>query len=334
MRSLVITLVLLTTAACSGDDNSYTCVQGATQECIRGDGSGGFQECLGSGAWGECLAFSAGDVNGETDLQEGDVVTVDIGAEEGVEGADTVVPGDGVASPEDGVELPEDVVAPPADVVEGDDSVNSKDNSCVPDCAGKECGEDGCGGLCHGCLEFVFDDGKTDTAFGYGEAPDPAPSRIACMVRFELPQDGMKMTEFAAGWMWGLYNLQIPFELAWVAGEDVDCEEGPDGAWYSEWCTTEAEDFTTIGDFLPLEPFDTMGADLLGEVVFTSSTVFVTAFFDIDEYPIYVCPIDTSGSGRDSFMMPLIDGEMAGASFDKTEGNVGVVPFRIKVELP
>jgi hypothetical protein len=319
MRYLMMILLPLTIIGCSSDGNKSTCVQGATQECLRGDGSAGFQECLGSGAWGECQAFSSGDARSSDIVgREDDLVSVDVGATEGLVGEDAVVA--------------DDVVDPPVDMVEGEDTLTPEDGGCVPDCLEKECGEDGCGGLCNGCLEFVFDDGDTDTAFGYNQAPDPAPSRIACMVRFELPQTGMRLTEFAAGWMYGLYNLQIPFELAWVAGEDVDCEEGPHDAWYKEWCSTKADKFTSIGDFLPLEPYEAMGAELLGEVVFTSSTVFVAALFDIDEYPIFVCPIDTSGHGKDSFMMPQVGDGMAGASFDKAEENVGVVPFRIKVE--
>jgi hypothetical protein len=328
MRYSMMILLPLVLAACSSDNNKSTCVQGAIQECLRGDGSNGFQECLGSGAWGECQAFSSGETrSSDIVVRDDDLVNVDIGATEGLVGEDAVV-ADDVDDP------PEDVVDPPADVVEDDSSGTQTDGGCVPLCAGLECGIDGCGGLCNGCLEFAFDDEETDTAFGYSQAPDPEPSRIACMVRFELPVAGLKLTEFAAGWMYGLYNLQIPFELAWVAGEDVDCEAGPDGAWYKEWCSTKADKFTSIGNFLPLEPYDVMDAEMLGEVLFTSKTVFVTAFFDIDKYPIFVCPIDTSGSGADSFMMPQVDNGMAGASFEKAEENIGVVPFRIKVELP
>ncbi len=78
---------------------------------------------------------------------------------------------------------------------------DAEDGGCVPVCDPLSCGLDGCGGLCNQCLEFAFDDGDTDTAFGYSTAPDPEPSRIACMVRFELPYTNMKLTEFAAGWM-------------------------------------------------------------------------------------------------------------------------------------
>ncbi len=326
MRYLTMTILLLALAACGSDDNKSTCVQGATQECIRADGSTGFQACLGDGSWGTCQAFSVGDVVSAGDVKVApDQIPAEIGDEE-------LTAGDDVVAPEDAVVPPGDVVQPPEDAIDEADSGTPADGGCVPICDATECGDDGCGGLCNGCLEFVFDDGDTDTAFGYSTAPDPAPSRIACMVRFELPETGMKLTEFSAGWMYGLYSLQIPFELAWVAGEDVDCELGPEGAWYKEWCSTKADKFISIGDFLPLEPYEAMDAEMLGEVVFTSKTVFVTTFFDIDEYPIFVCPIDTSGPGKDSFMMAQVDAGMAGPSFEKSEENVGVIPFRIKVE--
>lgn len=328
MRYLTVTIMLLVFAACSGDDNKSTCVQGATQGCLRGDGSDGFQECLGAGSWGACLAFSEGDTFGPGDtLLPDDAVAAETGDEDVQGGDDAVVPVD--------VPVGDDAVSPD-DVGGGGDLAAPEDGGCVPDCVDKECGDDGCGGYCNGCIDYVFDDGETETAFGYSTQPDPAPSRIACMVRFELPETGMKLTQFAAGWMYGLYNLKIPFELAWVAGEDVDCEHGTEGAWYTEWCHTTPDKFHSIGDFLPLEPYEAMDASMLGEVVFTSSTVFVTTFFEVDEYPIYVCPLDTSGDGTNSFMMPqYVSGQgesLAGPSFNKTEENTGVVPFRIRVE--
>ena len=125
-------------------------------------------------------------------------------------------------------------------------------------------------------------------------------------MRFDLPQPGMRLTRFSAGWMWGLYNLQIPFELV------------------------------SIGDFLPLEPYAPMESDLLGEVIFPAQTIYLAAVFEVDEYPIFVCPMDDSGDGSLAYMMPQYEKTqgviVAGASFDKKDGNAGVIPFSIRVE--
>jgi hypothetical protein len=328
MRVPLALAFALSLAACGGGDNNKAqCVEGATQACLLLDGSGGLQVCQASGAWATCQPFAVPDVAAGSDVEgTPDLVPVDIGGDN----PDVLAPQD-LTIPEDSV-VPEDIGLP-EDVTLPEETMGTEDGGCVPVCDPLSCGLDGCGGLCNQCLEFAFDDGDTDTAFGYSTAPDPEPTRIACMVRFELPYTNMKLIEFAAGWMYGLYSLQIPFELAWVAGEDVDCELGPEGAWYKEWCSTKADKFVKIGDFLPLEPYDAMDAEMLGEVAFTTQTVFVTAFFDIDEYPIFVCPIDTSGSGKDSFMMSQVDVGLSGPSFEKSAENVGVIPFRIKVSL-
>ncbi len=214
-----------------------------------------------------------------------------------------------------------------------------EDACCDPQCEGKECGDDGCGGLCNGCLDILYDDGKTETAYGYSSEPDPKPDRIACVVKFELPQANMVLASFTAGWMWGLYNLQIPFDLGYLKGSDMECEEVPDGAWYKAWCKFAPDKVVSIGSkLLPVEPYKPMGKDLIGEVTLPEKTIYMVTLFDIDKYPIYVCPIDTSANGGGSFMMSQhADGPATiidGPSFDQKDKNVGVIPFRIRVELP
>ena len=207
---------------------------------------------------------------------------------------------------------------------------------CTPDCDEKECGDDGCGGLCNSCLDIVYDDGSTETAFGYATPPESDPQRIACVVRFVLPQPGMRLTRFTAGWMWGLYNLQIPFELVYIPGDAMTCEEGSEESWYNEYCQTTPDQLVSIGDFLPLEPYSPMESDLLGEVIFPAQTIYLAAVFEVDEYPIFVCPMDDSGDGSLAYMMPQYEKTqgviVAGASFDKKDGNAGVIPFSIRVE--
>jgi hypothetical protein len=380
--SMVLPLLL---AACSGDSKS-TCVTGATQECLRSDGSNGVQVCQADGAWGSCEAFSGNDaVAPEEDVRSAaDAVAPEVQAGDGgchPACSDKECGDDGCGGScgqcADGFSCKEgQCVEGPCEPACGDKECGGDgcdgtcgecgggatcvDGSCqcsfescgevccgegeacfdgaccTPDCTDKECGEDGCGGLCNGCLDIVYDDGETETAYGYSTPPQPEPTRIACMVRFDLPAAGMKLTQFTAGWMWGLYNLQVPFELAWLPGDAMDCEDGPDGVWYKEWCETTPEQLISIGSFLPLEPYEPMDSEMLGEVVFTSQTIYMVTLFDIDEYPIFVCPIDTSGDGSVAYMMPQYEKTQGvvldGPSFDKTDENIGVVPFRIRVQ--
>lgn len=329
----------------------------------------------GGNAWGECQGCVAGpDWPDEDILETVDAISdPDASTPDTEPPKEVTVEDTPVQPPEDTTDAPADVTCQPdcADKVCGDDGCGGscgecpagtgcqegvcgcefvacgelccpegqacfEDVCCTPDCTDKECGDNGCGGLCNGCLDIMYDDGDTDTAFGYSNPPSSNPEKIACVVRFDLPEEGMSLTQFTAGWMWGLYNLQVPFELAWLEGSAVECEDGPEGAWYKTWCETTPDKLHKIGDFLPMEPYEPMLVDQLGEVVFSSQTIYMAALFTVDEYPIYVCPLDTSGDGSMAYMMPQYEKTQGvaidGPSFDQTDGNQGVIPFRIRVE--
>ena len=209
---------------------------------------------------------------------------------------------------------------------------------CTPRCDGKECGVDGCGGYCNGCADLTHDDGTTETAFGFGSPPDYDPSHVHCLVRYQLPKAGTTLSEFTAGWMWGLYNLQVPFDLVWVPGSVMTCEPGGEEAWYHEFCETTADKVVNLGPLLPLEPYVAMTPEDFGEVTFTEEVVFLGARFELTDFPMFVCPVDDSGQGQDSFMMPqyLEDGvEILQASpMAKKDSDPGVIPFSVRVEVP
>ena len=341
MRRIASLGMVIALAACGGETKDG-CVQGATQECLCVSGGSGVQTCMpGGNAWGGCMGceeqpddavrgadLTSSDIS-SADASSGDVSPIDIPLLD-VPPLDILPvdvpqgdlpPGEDSVSPEDGI--PDQGPPPP-------------DGSCVPDCEDKECGDDGCGGLCNDCLDIIYDDGTTETAYGYAAQPQTDPQRIACVVRYELPHTDMRLLRFTAGWMWGLYNLQIPFELAYVPGDGVECEEGTEQSWYNEYCQTTPDQFVSIGDFLPVMPYDPMDADLLGEVIFPTKTIYLAAIFDVDEYPIFVCPMDQSGDGSLAYMMPQYEKTqgiiVAGASFDRKETNAGVIPFSIRVE--
>ena len=181
----------------------------------------------------------------------------------------------------------------------------------------------------------------------------------------------MRLLRFTAGWMYGLYNLQIPFELVYADAGDFDCTKGGEGAWYLEYCEAKADVLQKIGDFVPKEPYEPMEAAELGEVTLPSKSVFVGALFDLTKgggactvqkdcpagyhcdcgeadpcaesagtctpYPVFTCPLDKAGQGANSFMMPVYTddkGELVleGGPFQDKEANEGVVPFRIRVQ--
>jgi hypothetical protein len=372
MKQILLLIILALLTAC-GAAPGNDCVEGVTQECLCVGGGTGVQTCRpGGNAWGECLGCAVpgdggGDVARAEDRVEGGDGESDHGGTQPDGGCTPACAGacgddgcggscgacaDGWSCQAGG--CVEDPCLPDCDgKLCGDDGCGGSCGTCddglicvlwqcellcEPDCAEKECGDDGCGGLCNDCLDIVYDDGTTETAYGYSTQPEFDPQRIACVVRFDLPQAGMRLTRFTAGWMWGLYNLQIPFELAYLPGDAMECEEGTEQSWFNEYCQTTPDLLVSIGDFLPLEPFEPMGADLLGEVVLPTATVYLAAIFAVDEYPVFVCPVDESGDGSLAYMMPQFEKTrglvVGGASFDQKESNHGVIPFSIRVETP
>jgi hypothetical protein len=183
-----------------------------------------------------------------------------------------------------------------------------------------------------------FDDGTTETAFGYSSEPSFSPEKVACLVRFELPMAGMKLTEFTAGWKLGLYNLGVPFEIVYLPGDAVSCEAGDEEDWYIEYCESTPDQMVSIGSFVPKEPYTPHTVEELGEVILPHKTVYLGALFAVDAYPIYVCPVDASGTGAHSFMMPqTVDGDggtkLEAAALKKKAEDPGVIPFRLRVDV-
>jgi hypothetical protein len=357
MDRLVAILVLAVAAACGGGNGSDSvCVPGKVEACPCAGGGQGVQVCDDSGEkLGECTGCPGadampGDQSSGTDTVGQDTAVGPDGARPDEAGPD-VGAADQPACPGCDQAGEDTLVKPDAGSPDGvgDDSGQKdaggtgdggpgKDGSCVPACEGKECGPDGCGGLCNNCLDIVYDDGSTETAYGYSQEPDHKPSKVVCVVRFDLPQEGMTLKSFTAGWMYGLYKLEVPFTLSYIPGGDMTCEEGGVGLWFTEWCETQPAKLVPIGDFKPAEPYTPMGSDVLGQVVFPTKTIYLAAAFTIDQYPFFVCPLDNSGDGTNAFMMSQYmktQGEtIEGPSFNEVEKNEGVIPFRIRVSAP
>jgi len=199
------------------------------------------------------------------------------------------------------------------------------------------CGVDACGGLCGGCFTFQQDDGTTETAYGYNEAPASTASAVVCMVRVSLPHTAMRLTGFTAGWMYGLWNLQIPFDLVVAPADAFICQQGDENTWWIEACQAPESALTILASLLPARTYEPQPAAELGDHVMTATDVFIGARFPITEYPIFVCPMDEEGSGENSFMFPasLDDGEsiLNAAAMKAAEKDAGAIPFRFRFEL-
>ena len=208
---------------------------------------------------------------------------------------------------------------------------------CEPECEDKSCGPDGCGGLCGGCFTFEEDDGSTETAFGYESPPASDPYALVCMVRIRLPHTNMRLTSFSAGWMYGLWELQVPFELVVAPASEMGCVMGDEDTWWTEACLAPEDVLTPLTSLLPAPPYEPQPAEELGEHVMPASEIFIGTRFLVAEYPIYVCPVDESSSGADSFMFPLALEEGVGtlnaSSMQTKEGSVGAMALRFGFEL-
>ena len=209
---------------------------------------------------------------------------------------------------------------------------------CEPECEDVLCDVDGCGGLCGDCFTFEQDDGSTETAYGLAEAPDDDPTAIACLVRVTLPHTHMRLTSFTAGWMYGLWELQVPFELVVAPADEMGCQQGTDTSWWLEACIAPETGLIPLTSLLPAPPFEPQPAEDLGDFVMPASEIFIGARFLIPEYPMYVCPVDDAGTGADSFMFPIAlddDGvPTLNASALKTrDSDVGAIAFRFGFEL-
>ena len=204
-------------------------------------------------------------------------------------------------------------------------------------CEGVSCQADGCGGLCGDCFTFEEDDGTTETAFGYESAPESDPYAVVCMVRIRLPHTHMRLSSFSAGWMYGLWDLQIPFELVVAPAALMGCVSGDEDAWWNEACLASEDVLTSLTSLVPAPPFEPHPEEDLGEHIMPSSEIFIGARFIVAEYPIYVCPVDESGSGADSFMFPVSIEEGVGtlnaSSLQTKDGDIGAMALRFGFEL-
>jgi hypothetical protein len=208
---------------------------------------------------------------------------------------------------------------------------------CDPQCDDVVCDRDGCGGLCGGCFSFAQDDGTTETAYGYDVAPESDPIAVVCMVRVSLPHTHMQLTSFTAGWMYGLWELQIPFELVVAKAEDMNCQLADESVWWTEACLAPEAVLTTLTSLVPAPPYEPQPAEELGEHVMPASEIFIGARFLVAEYPIYVCPVDDAGSGGNSFMFPVsMEDDVAtlnASSMTTKTSDAGAIAFRADFAL-
>ena len=155
MRAFLVALPFVL-VACGGDDGdpSRACVPGASVACTCVGGASGAQVCATDGAsLGPCDCAAPADVDAVDDLSS-DAPSADVPAMD-APGPDTAPD----ALPND--LPPGDALADTAEDAPGEaETIDDADTGgpCVPECAGKACGDDGCGGSCGSC-----DDGDATT---------------------------------------------------------------------------------------------------------------------------------------------------------------------------
>ena len=162
----------------SGGGSSLLCSPGNTGDCECSDGASGERTCGSDNRWGSCYCGSSGgsDVIDDKDVRDNDDFYVDDGG-----GGDWDDEWDDEWD-DDGIcyaECYDRQCGPdgcggvcgscgPGDVCDG--GYCMPDMGCDPYCGGMECGDDGCGGSCGDCAEGYWCEGGSCVGGGGGGA--------------------------------------------------------------------------------------------------------------------------------------------------------------------
>ena len=195
---------------------------------------------------------------------------------------------------------------------------------CEPTCGAAGCGLDGCGGVCNGCYELGFGDGKADATWGVLTQPEPHPTEVLCLQRIVVPA-AMSWRSLSIGWSPELAELGLSFDLISAAPADVSCDGvGP------ERCTVPSSAVTVAGSGKTGPPHQAMAVD----VPMDAGLQFVGVRFAVPQLPWYVCPADADDTGADSFLLSRTDGAFEGLSFSRPDEERGALSFFIRFEQP
>lgn len=160
--SILLGLSLSVMAGCESDEGpsrpssgGETCLPGETKACTCTSGSSGAQECKNDGlGMGPCMCAADGDVRVEPigdvvddGVTPDDTVNTDGSADTNI---DTPPVGDTILPPDSDGDSTTETGDP--DTQDGSDSsIDTDSGPCEPNCAGKQCGGDGCQGSCGVC---------------------------------------------------------------------------------------------------------------------------------------------------------------------------------------
>ena len=202
------------------------------------------------------------------------------------------------------------------------DVCQAPDCVCEPKCEAAGCGLDGCGGVCNGCYELGFGDGKADATWGVLTQPEPHPTEVLCLQRIVVPA-AMTWSSLSIGWSPELAGLGLPFDLIYAPSSAVSCNGGS-----PETCTVPSDAVVMAGSGETGPPHQPMVVD----VPMDAGLQFIGVRFAIPQLPWYVCPADANDIGADSFLLARTDGAFEGLSFSRPDEERGALSFFVRLE--
>jgi hypothetical protein len=191
--ALTIAVCALFALSCAGDEGTSGCSVGSFEACSCGDGSPSQRVCTDKRAWSPCVcsepdAGAQPDVITDTKSPDQDIASPEYAQDLQTEPLD-IPDGDGAETDgmDDDADIPED--GGPEDL--------EPELACVPNCAGRACGDDGCDGSCgdcdcgHDCVAYACNFTACD---GRACGLDGAACGLSCGGCYAFAQSSCKVT--------------------------------------------------------------------------------------------------------------------------------------------
>jgi len=147
---LVSMLLVMPGLGCGDGSTESKCAVGETGDCTCQSGESGTRTCGDDGTWGTCTCNGDADTDTDTDTDADSDVDTDSDSDVDTDSdsdADTDSDSDVDTDSDSDVDTDSDSDAD----TDSDSDADTGSETCTPECQGKECGDDGCGGLCGEC---------------------------------------------------------------------------------------------------------------------------------------------------------------------------------------